>query len=117
MHTQLSETPPLSCSPDAGFLVEYQGQRKVYYLEQDRATSSPRQIAARKSKGYAKLANLKGHRKHFPETTLDNFRVLFFTTNDYRANKTMEEMQIEAGQRALADGQPVESDSRQLVYR
>ncbi|MCA9129704.1 MAG: replication-relaxation family protein, partial [Planctomycetales bacterium] len=51
LHTQLSEHPPLSCSPDAGFLVEYQSERMVYYLEQDLATSSPRQIAARKSKG------------------------------------------------------------------
>lgn len=97
LHTQLSETPPLSCSPDAAFLIECKGQRKVHYLEQDRATSSPRQIAARKSKGYAKLAQLKGHHKHFPDTTLDSFRVLFFTTNDYRAKKTREEMQSKPG--------------------
>ncbi|EMI55111.1 replication-relaxation family protein [Rhodopirellula sallentina] len=97
LHTQFSKTPPLSCSPDAGFLLEYRGQRKVYYLEQDLATSSPRQIAARKSKGYERLAKTEVHRKHFPETTIGAFRVLFVTSNDYRARKTVEEMSDKPG--------------------
>ena len=71
--------------------------RCVYYLEQDRATSSPRQIATRKSKGYAKLANLQGHRKHFPETTRSDFRVLLLTTSGYRAQKTADEMEAKSG--------------------
>lgn len=97
LHTQLTENPPLSCSPDAGFLVEFKGKRKVYYLEQDRGTSSPRQIAARKSKGYDQLCKLKGHKKHFPDTTFDDFRVLLVTTNDYRAKKAVEEMKEKPG--------------------
>ena len=97
LHTQLTENPPLSCSPDAGFLVEYGGRRNVYYLEQDRGTSSPRQIAARKSKGFDQLCKLMGHKKHFPETTFDDFRVLFVTTNQYRAEKTVEEMKTKPG--------------------
>lgn len=98
LHTQLTETPPLSCSPDAAFLLEYKQHRKVFYVEADRGTSSPRQVAARKSKGYATLASRKLHRqKHFPESTLDSFRVLFFTTNVYRAKKTMEELTSKPG--------------------
>ncbi len=97
LHTQLTENPPLSCSPDAGFLMEFNGRRKVYYLEQDRGTSSPRQIAARKSKGFDQLCKLKAHQKHFPETTFDDFRVLLVTTNDYRAKKTVEEMKAKPG--------------------
>lgn len=100
LHTQLSENPPLSCSPDAGLLLEFRGQRCVYYLEQDRGTSSPRQIAARKAKGYAGLLNRQCHRKHFPETTLDRFRVLLITTNGYRAKKTASEMKDKPGREA-----------------
>ncbi len=64
------------------------GHRKVYYLERDLGTSSPQQIAVRKTKGYAGLADAQGHRKHFPETTMDAFGVLFITTTHYRAEQT-----------------------------
>ena len=87
LHTQLSVDPPLSCSPDAGFLLSLRGHRKVFYLEQDLGTSSPKQIAARKTKGYAGLAAEHGHRRHFPETTLDTFGVLCITTNAYRCEQ------------------------------
>ena len=97
LHTQLTENPPLSCSPDAGFLIERGDKRMVYYLEEDRGTSGIRHIAARKSKGYDQLKKLGLHRKHFPETTFDDFRVLFVTTNDYRAEKAVEEMQSKPG--------------------
>lgn len=85
LHTQLQENPPLSCSPDAAFLLSLRGHRKVFYLERDLGTSSPRQIAARKTKGYAGLADTQGHRRHFPQTTLENFSILFVTTTAYRA--------------------------------
>lgn len=84
LHTQLRDTPPLSCSPDAGFLLSVHGHSKVYYLERDLGTSSPQQIAARKTKGYAELARQQGHRTHFPTTTLDLFGVLVVTTNRQR---------------------------------
>lgn len=84
LHTQLRETPPLSCSPDAGFMLSFQGHSKVYYLERDLGTSSPQQIAARKSKGYAELARQQRHREHFPTTTLDVFSVLVVTPNRQR---------------------------------
>lgn len=84
LHTQLKQNPPLSCSPDAAFLLCLRGHKKVFYVEQDLATSSPKQIAARKTKGYAELAALQLHRKHFPETTLPVFSVLVITTSAYR---------------------------------
>ncbi|QDT91456.1 hypothetical protein Pan161_31140 [Gimesia algae] len=90
LQTKLSDNPPLSCSPDAGFVLSLRGHKKVFYLEQDLGTSSPKQIAARKTKGYAELANRKLHRKHFPETTLDNFTILFITPTAYRC-QTMAE--------------------------
>ena len=90
LQTKLNENPPLSCSPDAGFVLSLRGHKKVFYLEQDLGTSSPRQIAARKTKGYAELANRNLHRKHFPETTLDDFKVLFITPTAYRSQITAE---------------------------
>lgn len=87
LHTQLSQEPPLSCSPDAAMLLEMAGHRKVYYIEVDRGTSSPNQIAARKTKGYAALAEIQHHRAHFPSTTLPVFSILFVTTNPSRARE------------------------------
>ena len=92
LHTKLNQNPPLSCSPDAAFILSLRGHKKVFYLEQDLGTSSPNQIAARKTKGYAELANRNLHRKHFPETTLDNFKVLFVTPTLYRCKTTAEKI-------------------------
>lgn len=84
LHTQLNQAPPLSCSPDAAFMLALRGHRKVFYIEQDRNTSGVRQIASAKTPGYAELAARQGHRKHFPETTLPAFSVLFITTHPHR---------------------------------
>lgn len=92
LHTQLSETPPLSCSPDAGFLLSSQGFNKVFYLEQDRGTSSPKQVAARKTKGFAELAKRELHRSHFPDTNVPAFSVLVVTTSDYRCQAIGKEL-------------------------
>lgn len=92
LQTKLSENPPLSCSPDAGFVLSLRGHKKVFYLEQDLGTSSPNQVAARKTKGYAELANRNLHRKHFPETMLGNFKVLFITPTVYRSQTMAEKI-------------------------
>ena len=92
LHTQFSQTPALSCSPDAAFMLNVKGHRKVFYLEQDLGTSSPRQVAARKTKGYAELAHRQGHRQHFSGTTFDRFSVLFVTTSDYRCEAGVVEL-------------------------
>lgn len=92
LHTQLSESPPLSCSPDAAFLLECRGHRRVYYVEQDLGTSSPHQVAARKTKGYAELATRNGHLRHFPAATVPTFRVLMLTTSAYRVRAIAREV-------------------------
>ncbi len=84
LHTQLRETPPLSCSPDAALLLTTRGVSKVFYIEQDLGTSSPHQVAARKTKGYAELARQQKHRTHFPQSNLDSFSILFITPAKYR---------------------------------
>lgn len=85
LHTVFRKEPtPLSCSPDAGWLLGYREHRIVCYLEQDRNTSGVRSIAASKTNGYAELARVMGHKKHFPETTLDRFRVVLVTTHHGR---------------------------------
>lgn len=97
LHTQLSTDPPLSCSPDAAFLLSVDGHKKVFYVEVDLGTSSPKQIAARKSKGYATLAEIQHHRVHFPATTFATFSVLMITTNAYRCRATQRAMKDRPG--------------------
>lgn len=92
LHTQLSDNPPLSCSPDAAFVLSTQGFHKVFYLEQDRGTSSPKQVAARKTRGYAELARREGHRRHFPQTNVAKFSVLVVTSSNYRCTAIGDEL-------------------------
>lgn len=92
LHTQLSTEPPLSCSPDAAFVLSVRDVRKVFYLEQDQGTSSPKQIAVRKSKGYAGLAGRQLHKKHFPDSNFDRFSVVVVTNSDYRCTATAQSM-------------------------
>lgn len=84
LYTVLRERPRLVCVPDSGFLLSMNGQSKVYYLEQDRATSGVRQIANSKTAGYAEMAERLLHRRHFPEATLDVFSVLMVAPNSKR---------------------------------
>lgn len=76
LYTLLKESPRLVCTPDAGFLLSMSGHKKVFYLEQDRATSGARHVAESKTRGYAAMQELKLHRKHFPEATVDSFTVI-----------------------------------------
>lgn len=98
LHTVLREAPnPLSCSPDAGFLLDCRGYKRVIYLEQDRGTSSVNQIAAAKTPGYMELHRRAHHRKHFPETSYDDFTVLMITTNPGRRNQLAKAIQGKEG--------------------
>jgi hypothetical protein len=76
LYTLLQDRPRLVCVPDAAFLLSFQGTSKVFYLEQDRATSGALQIANGKTGGYAAMAERRLHRRHFPGATLDEFTVL-----------------------------------------
>jgi len=92
LHTLLTESPKLVCAPDAAFMLTVPIKReqstvtfsKVFYLEEDRATSGVKQLAARKCKGYAALAEARLHVTHFPETNVETFTVLCIAPNARR---------------------------------
>ncbi len=98
LHTVLSEQPPLSCSPDAGFVLLVNGVAKVFYVEVDRNTSGIKQIAASKTPGYAELARRGLHKsKHFPMATFDDFSVLVLTSHEGRRNRLARKIADEPG--------------------
>lgn len=84
LYLLIHETPRLVCAPDAAFLLEMDGHRKAFYLEQDRNTSGTRQIAASKTKGYSVMAEQALHRKHFPDETIGVFNVLMIAPDERR---------------------------------
>jgi len=84
IYTLISETPRLVCAPDAAFLVSVRDHRKVFYLEQDSNTSGVQQIAHSKTKGYAAMADFGAHRNHFPQATVESFRVLSVSPSSRR---------------------------------
>lgn len=71
--------PKLVCAPDAGFLLEKSGFRKVHYLEEDRdTTKNAERVAAQKCHGYAGLYEQRMHlKRHFPLANVEKFTVLF----------------------------------------
>ena len=73
------EPTKIVCLPDAGFVLSYQDQHVVVLLEQDRDTDFYERVAAKKSPGYRELFVTRGHRKMFPNTTLEFFYVLVIT--------------------------------------
>lgn len=78
LYTQLRIDPrKLVCDPDAGFMLESGEHRAVFYVERDRDRNSPRRVAAMKTPGYLELLEQQVHRRHFPDTSLDRFTVLF----------------------------------------
>jgi len=84
LYTLLEDRPRLVCVPDAAFLLSLKGSSKVFYLEQDRATSGALQIANSKTAGYAAMAERQLHRRHFPNATLDQFTVLMVAPSPKR---------------------------------
>lgn len=84
LYTLLRDNPKLVCAPDAAFLLALSGYRKIYYLEQDRNTSGVHQVASSKTKGYAVMAELNLHRRHFPQTNLDAFTVIMIAPSPKR---------------------------------
>ncbi len=99
LHTQLRERPPLSCSPDAAFMLEVDGHRLVHYVEIDRGTSGARRVAASKTPGFAEMAAVQGHRRHFPETTFADFVVLLITVSANQRDRIRREVAKKADHR------------------
>ena len=85
--TQFNNPSKLVCAPDAAFVLESQGHKAVMYVELDRNTYFHDRVAARKTPGYKKLLASRFHRKHFPETTLGQFFVLFFAPTEKRSRQ------------------------------
>jgi hypothetical protein len=85
LHVQFREQPkPLSCSPDAAFLLDVAGHRRVHLVEIDRGTTGAKRVAASKMPGFCELLRTQGHRRYFPDTTFDDFAVLFITSSAAR---------------------------------
>ena len=84
LYSLLRENPRLVCAPDAAFLLSSKGHHKVFYLEQDRATSGARQVAESKTKGYAAMADLDWQLRHFPMSNVKPFNVLLIAPSPKR---------------------------------
>lgn len=76
--TRFDGEPVITYSPDAAFLLKYNGRQSAYYLELERGNghrgTGARQLADRKCPGYAEVARQKIYLKHFPG--IEGFRVL-----------------------------------------
>ncbi len=99
LFTLLSEDPRLICAPDGAFLLEKDGHRKVFYLEQDRDTTKPAaRVAARKHAGYAALFERQLHRRHFPTATVEKFCVLMLAPTPKRRDALVTAMRGKPGE-------------------
>lgn len=67
----------LVCAPDAAFVLEKDGFRKAFYIEQDRdTTKSADRVAAQKCHGSAGLCEKRLHvGRHFPTVNVEKFTV------------------------------------------
>lgn len=83
LYTLIRESPRLVCAPDSAFLLSVAGHSKIFYLEQDRATSGVQQVASSKTLGYAAMAQQNLHRRHF-SATVPGFSVLMIAPTDRR---------------------------------
>lgn len=83
LYTLIRESPRLVCAPDAALLLSALGHTKIFYLEQDRATSGVQQIASVKTLGFAALAERNLQKRHF-NATVPGFTVLMVAPTDRR---------------------------------
>jgi len=92
LHTVLRQEPPITCQPDAAFMVTCGELKKIFYVEVDRGTDSIRRIVSKKPSGYAMMVVQERFRKHFPkhdlsEAGFEGVSILFITTTKYRRNE------------------------------
>jgi hypothetical protein len=97
LYTLIREQPRLVCAPDAAFLLSVKGFSKVFYLEQDRATSGVQQIANGKTPGYAAMLERLLHRRHFPDTNVYDFSVLMVAPSAKRRDALRKAIQPKPG--------------------
>lgn len=96
LYTLIRENPRLVCAPDSAFLLSARGHSKIFYLEQDRATSGIHQIANGKSPGYAGLYEQKMQRRHF-SATFEGFTVLMIAPTVRRRDALRHAMKDKQG--------------------
>ncbi|MEL7499519.1 MAG: replication-relaxation family protein [Planctomycetota bacterium] len=113
IHSVLRKQPSVTCQPDAAFLLSCGSARKVFYVEVDRGTDSIRRIASKKPPGYAMMETQERFIKHFPQTNLKSFSVLFLTTTEYRRDELLKRAKDIDGKHLwkFATRREVDSDS------
>lgn len=75
LYTVVREEPKrIICAPDGAFELQVGSYRRAYYLELERGTDTPQRVAAKKTSGFAALAETKKWKLHFPQAS--DFRVL-----------------------------------------
>lgn len=90
LYTLVRDKPRLICGPDAGFVLRKGTNAKVHYLEMDRGTTGPNQIAKFKTAGYAGMAEQGLHRRHFPHANVPEFAVLSVSLSPKRRDYVRE---------------------------
>jgi hypothetical protein len=76
----------ITCSPDAVFMLNHDGRQKIFYLELERGGTGSADLVEHKAPGYRQLAEQQLHKRHFPETTADHFRVLLLAPTPQRCD-------------------------------
>ncbi len=100
--TQFPDGNKVVCAPDAAFLLAANQHRAVRYIELDRDSFYHDRVAARKTPGYKKLLATRSHLRHFPNSTRENFLVLFFAPTEKRARQLRDAFaKTNAGDKAL----------------
>ncbi len=80
-----ADKPRIVAVPDAAFLLGKAGFNKVMYLEMDRDTTrEASRVLAQKAPGYAGLAKIQGHLRHFPAANVEKFSVLMVAPSEKR---------------------------------
>ena len=88
----ISQTPQrkIVCDPDAAFELCFGDSRAVFYVEVDRDREWQGKVASKKNPGYQYLHEQQLHRRHFPDTTLPYFFVLFIAPTPKRRDQLRE---------------------------
>jgi hypothetical protein len=89
-----ADKPRVVCVPDAAFLLAKSNFRKVMFLEMDRDTTrEASRVIAQKAPGYAGLATMRGHLRHFPTANVEKFTVLMIAPTERRRDALLRAVQ------------------------
>lgn len=89
---------PITCSPDAAWLLSIEGLEEPFYLETDLGSSAPGQVCYRKFQGYDLLHSTETYRtRHFPNLAYNDFKIVLITTSRYRRDRIATLMKGKAG--------------------